>query len=212
VAETEFADDESGPPSSAVTNLFAAQKFPIEHIGGADVSAGVDWIVAYFGAAIERHDQPPIVICDARTESHLATIAAAGARFEAMFVGSGGLATHVRVNAPTDSAREVPQPGPAPGTPLAVVRSVSDTTLEQLGHVPDIQSFHLDPLELLEGTTDAAADVADRLDRGVPTVLTAAPDRATVEDTIAAGRVRELSDAEIGNQIATGLGGVAAEA
>ena len=179
MAETEFADDESGPPSSTVTNLFAAQKFPIEHIGGADVSAGVDWIVAYFGAAIERHDQPPIVVCDARTESHLATIAAAGARFEAIFAGSGGLATHVRVNALTDSAREVPQPGPAPGTPLAVVGSVSDTTLEQLGHVPDIQLFHLDRI---------GDRRRDRRERFGHTIVSSRPARVVGGDDRCGGR------------------------
>lgn len=210
VAETEFGADENGPSSSAVSDLFAAQEFPAERIDGAGVSGGADQVAACFSAAVERHEQPPIVVCDARTEAHLDAIAAAGARFDALFVGSGGLAAHLRVNAPADSTRNVPQPGP--GTPLAVVGSVSDTTLAQLGRVPEAQLFHLDPLELLAGTADAAPDVAGRLDRGIPTVLTAASDRATVDDTIAAGRDRGLSDAEIGDRIATGLAGVAAEA
>lgn len=210
VAETEFGADKNGPTSSAVRDRFATQEFPVERVEGAEVSSGADRVAARFSAAVERHDQPPIVVCDARTEADLDTIAAAGGQFDALFVGSGGLAAHIRVNAPADSAGEVLQPGP--GTPLAVVGSVSDTTLEQLGRVPDTQVFHLDPLALLKRTTDAAADVADRLDRSVPTVLTAASDRATVDDTIAAGRDHGLSAAEIGDRIATRLAGVAAEA
>ncbi|GGJ01562.1 membrane protein [Halobellus salinus] len=210
VAETEFGADQNGPASSAVDDLFAAQEFPVERLDGADVSGGVDRVAACFSAAVERHDQPPIVVCDARTGTHLDTIATAGARFDTLFVGSGGLAAHIRVNAPANSAGEVPQPGP--GTPLAAVGSVSDTTLAQLGRVPDAHLFHLDPLELLEGTPDAGADVAGRLDRSVPTVLTAASDRATVEDTIAAGCDRGLSDTEVGGRISTGLADVAAEA
>jgi uncharacterized protein YgbK (DUF1537 family) len=209
VAETEFGADENGPPSSAVSDLFRAQEFPVERIDGADVSGGADRVAAGFSTAVERHDQPPIVVCDARTDLHLDTIAAAGAQFDALLIGSGGLAAYLQLNAPADSAGTVPQPGP--GTPLAVVGSVSDTTLAQLGRVPEAQLFHLDPLELLAGTADAAADVADRLDRDIPTVLTAASDRTTVDDTIAAGRDRGVADAEIGDRIATGLAGVAAE-
>lgn len=210
VAETEFAADHNGPPSSTLTDLLTGQGFPVERVDGADVAEGTDRVAACFSAAVGRHDQPPIVVCDARTAAHLETIAAAGDRFDALFVGSGGLAAHLRLDAPTDASPVVPEPGP--GTPLAVVGSVSETTLEQLDRVPDTQLFHLDPHSLLDEGTDEAAAVADRLERDLPTVLTGASDRSAVDDTLAAGRDRGLSDAEIRNRVATGLASVAANA
>ena len=210
VAETEFAADRNGPPSSTVTDLFTAQEFPVERVDGADVAESADRVAARFSGAVRRHDQPPILVCDARTTSHLETIAAAGAGFDALFVGSGGLASHLRLDIPADSPPVVPEPGP--GAPLAVVGSVSETTLEQLDRVPDRQLFHLDPHSVLDGDTDEAAAVADRLDRDLPTVLTAASERSTVDETLAAGRDRGLSDGEVRDRVATGLATVAADA
>lgn len=210
VAETEFAADQNGPSSSTVTDLFAEQGLPIEHISGAKVSEGPDRVATSFSAVVGRYDQPPIVVCDARTAAHLETIAAAGDRCDALFVGSGGLAAHLRLAAPTDSSSRVPQP--EPGAPLAVVGSISETTLEQLDYVPDSQLFHLDPSSLLDGTAGEASVVADRLERAVPTVLTAASDLSTVEDTLTAGRDRGLSDTEIRDRVATRLATVAANA
>ena len=210
VAETEFAADRNGPPSSTVTDLFTAQGFPVERVDGADVAESADRVAARFSGAVRRHDQPPILVCDARTTSHLETIAAAGAGFDALFVGSGGLASHLRLDIPADSPPVVPEPGP--GAPLAVVGSVSETTLEQLDRVPDRQLFHLDPHSVLDGDTDEAAAVADRLDRDLPTVLTAASERSTVDETLAAGRDRGLSDGEVRDRVATGLATVAADA
>jgi uncharacterized protein YgbK (DUF1537 family) len=210
VADTEFAADRNGPTSSAVTALFAEQGFPVEHVDGTAVSAGADRVAAAFASAIDRSDQPPIAVCDARTDAHLRVIATAGSRFDALFVGSGGLASHLRLDATPDASTATPQPGG--GVPLAVVGSVSDTTLRQLGRVPETRLYHLDPLSLLDGGSDAAAEVAARLDRGVPTVLTAASDLSTVEETLAAGRDRGLSEAAIRDRVATGLGRVAADA
>lgn len=210
VAETEFAADRNGPPTSDVTALFAEQNLPAEHVDGTDVAEGVDRIADRFNTAVERHDRPPIVVCDARTAAHLDAIAAAGARFNALFVGSGGLAAHLRLDISPDASQATPQP--ESGTPLAVVGSVSETTLEQLDHVPDAWLLHLDPLCMLDGTPDKAAEVADRLERGVPTVVTAASERSTVEATLSKGRDRGLSDPEIRDRIATGLATVAGEA
>jgi len=210
VAETAFAADRNGPTSSAVTDLLAGQGFPVERIDGTEVSQGADRVAVCFSAAIERRERPPIIACDARTESHLETVAAAAQRFDALLAGSGGLAAHLRLDAPADASP--PAPRPESGAPLAVVGSVNETTLEQLGRVPDAWVYRLDPHSLLDGTADGAVAVAARLDRDVPTVLTAATNRSTVDDTLAAGRDRGLSDAEIGDRIATGLAGVAGDA
>lgn len=207
IGKTEFAAGRNGPSSSAVIDLFVEQNFPIERVGGTDVSNGADRVAERFSAAVTQNNRPPIVVCDARTTAHLQTIAAAGAQFDALFVGSGGLAAHLRLDTSADTSPTVPRP--KPGNPLAIVGSVSETTFEQLTQIPDAQLFHLDPHSLLDGATDEAADVAGRLDRGVPTVLTAASDRSTVEDTLSVGRDRGLSEAEIGNRIATGLATVA---
>ncbi|MBB6645095.1 four-carbon acid sugar kinase family protein [Halobellus ruber] len=210
VAETEFGTDRNGPSTSPVADLFGAGDLPVERVDGAAVTDGADRVADRLAATVERHDRPPIVVCDARTDAHLEAIAAAGARFDALFVGSGGLAGHLRMDARVDAAPAPPES--EPGTPLGVAGSVSATTLEQLARVPEAHLFRLDPIGLLDGTPRAAADVAARLDRGVPTVVTAATDRSTVEDTLAAGRDRGLSDAEIGDRVAAELAAVAGEA
>ncbi len=210
VAETEFAADRNGPASSDVAAAFAGRGYPVERVDGTDVADGADRVARDFSAAVRRYEQPPIVVCDARTAAQLETVAAAGARFDTLFVGSGGLAAHLRLDAPADADAVLPQPDP--GAPLAVVGSVSETTLQQLERVPEPQRFHLDPVALLDGPTDDATEVAGRLDRGAPTVLTAASDRATVDDTLAAGRDHGLSDAEIRDRVATGLATVAGNA
>jgi len=210
VAETEFAADQNGPPSSTVTTLFAEGGLPVERVDGTDVMKGVAHVENRFRVAVERHDRSPIVVCDARTAAHLDVIAAAGARFDALFAGSGGLAAHLRLDAPADASREIPQP--ESGAPLAVVGSVSETTFDQLDHVPDVWLFRLDPLDLLDENPDGAARVAAQLDRGIPTVVTAAFDRSTVAETLSAGRDRGLSDAEIRDRVATGLATVTGNA
>lgn len=210
VADTEYGADRNGPSTSVVADLFSAGELPVERVDGAAVTDGVDRVADRLSAAVERHDRPPIVVCDARTDAHLDVIAAAGARFDATFVGSGGLAGHLRIGAPADAAPATPEP--EPGTPLGAVGSVSATTLEQLARVPETDLFRLDPIGLLDGTPEVAGEVAARLGRGVPTVITAATDRSTVEDTLAAGRDRGLSDAEIGERVAAGLAAVTGEA
>jgi len=207
VAETAFAADINGPASSDVTALFADVGLPVTRVDGPEISRGVGPVATRFTDAVERHDQPPIVVCDARSESHLETIAAAGSRFNALFVGSGGLAAHLRL--PASAAPSPGSPRPDSGAPLAVVGSVSDPTLEQLSRVPDGWLCHLDPHRLLNGTPAEAADPTGRPDDTAPTVLTAASTRSTVEETLAAGRDRGLSEAEIGGRIAAGLAAAA---
>lgn len=210
VAETEFGRDENGPSTSVLTDLFAGEGHPVEHVAGTLVERGPASVERSFRAAIDHHDRPPIVVCDARNESHLATIARAGVSLDALFVGSGGLAGTLELDAAAMATDEPPEP--PRGEPLAVVGSVSETTLEQLAAVPEAWLVRVDPLRLLAEPRAVAGEVAARLNRDRPVVLTAATDRSTVEQTVAAGTERGLSAAAIREQIATGLAAVGADA
>lgn len=210
VAETEYGNDKNGPPSSTLCDCFATVDRPIETVDLATVDTGRDAVKTVYQRAIERHDSAPIVICDAKADNHLSTVADAAIKFDPLYVGSGGLAAQIDIASDAHGGSidlELP-----PGAPLGVVGSVNATTLNQLDHLPNGAVIELDAVGTLTGdSTDTAATRAiERLREGQPTVLTAATDRKTVERTEAVGRERDLSPDEIRERIATGLANVAA--
>ncbi|MFB6073716.1 MAG: four-carbon acid sugar kinase family protein [Haloarculaceae archaeon] len=221
VDESEYAADANGPATAALTDLFAPVG-PVTHVSLSAVEEGADAVAARVGAALDATDGPPVVVCDATDADHLAAVAAAGARFDPLYVGSGGLAAHV---APPDAERGAVTPPPVPaGAPLAVAGSVNPATLEQLARVPDEQVVELDATALIageshgervgesdvervdEGETDRAGTrAAERLRAGEPAVLTAATDRAAVDRTLAAGKRAGLDPAAVRERVAAGL-------
>lgn len=209
--ETEYADDEKGPSSPKLVDVFQSEDRAVEQVSIDVVESGREQVAAALTAAVERHHRPPVVICDAQTAEDLSTIAAAGADHDALYVGSGGLAEHVAVEgAPGETS--LPSAARPSGSPLAVVGSVSATTLAQLEQVPAESVVELDPVDLLtEPASEAAASrAADRLADGRPAVLTAATDRETVERTVGEGEARDLGPDEIRERIASGLAATAA--
>jgi len=214
VAETEYGDDERGPASSSLPECFGALDRPV-----ATVERGSDAVAAAFREAVDDAGTPPIVVCDAVTDDDLAAIAAAAAEFDALYVGSGGLAEHVAVPDGGDGAAgavdgEGDRDRDRPGTsgPLGVVGSVNAATLRQLGRVPDDAVLELDAVALLRGDgSDAVlARAGERLRAGEPVVLTAATDREAVERAKRWGSDRGLAPGEVRDRVATGLGEAAA--
>jgi uncharacterized protein YgbK (DUF1537 family) len=210
VAETEYAADEKGPSSSSVVDLFDALDRPVATVPLSTVAEGSEAVASALADAVAGGDRPPILVCDAREDAHLAAVAEAGADFDALYVGSGGLAEHVAVSGAAADAGSSFRP--SPGAPLGVVGSVSATTLAQLGRLPDEAVIELDGASLLRGAdATAAADRASRrLGDGRPAVVTAATDAAAVERTVAAGRALNLSSSEVRDRVAGGLAEAAA--
>ncbi|WP_226011137.1 four-carbon acid sugar kinase family protein [Halomicrobium salinisoli] len=212
VAETEHADDPKGPTTSSLPDLFADAAHPVEAVPLAAVAAGSDRVAALVADAVAAADRPPILVCDATTADHLEAIAAAGSEFDALYVGSGGLAEQVRVPGagPRTDSRE--EQSIDPGAPLAVVGSVNQTTLAQLARVPADAVVELDGAAALADADEAAragSAAADRLRRGEAAVLTAATDRGDVERALAAGAERGLGDDAVRERVAGALASAA---
>ncbi|WP_336338789.1 four-carbon acid sugar kinase family protein [Haloarcula brevis] len=208
--ETEYADDEKGPSSPNLIDIFESDGRAVEHISGDVVESGRNEVTAALAAAIQRHDRAPLVVCDAQTGSDLATLADAGSDHDTLYVGSGGLAEHVAVKDAADGMGSSLAVGT--GSPLAVVGSVSTTTLAQLEQVPAAAVVELEPVDLLTKpvSEEGVSRAAHRLASGRPAVLTAATDRESVDQTVRQGESRDLGPDEIRRRIASGLAATAA--
>lgn len=205
ITDTEYGTDTNGPSSATLSELFGHLDRPVETISRDVVEAGSERVAGKLASSIERASDPPVVICDARTDQDLAALATAGSRFDTLYAGSGGLAEHVFV--PDSNGQSAVSTEPRTGAPLGVVGSASEATLAQLARVPEEYVVELDAEGLL---TDPASDPAtrratERLQRDNPVVLTAATDRETVERTVDAGRKQGLSPNEVGERVASGL-------
>lgn len=204
VAETEYGDDDKGPMSSSLTELFASLERPVESVSLRTVDAGSERVASVIADAVGRHERAPVLVCNAREDSHLAAVGESGAAFDTLYVGSGGLAEQLPVSG-TDAGEPSP-PQISPGAALGVVGSVSATTLTQLDHVSDEAIVEFDGHSLLRGDdTDGVTRAVQRLRNDRRIVLTAATDDGAVERTIAAGRELGLASTEVCERVATGL-------
>lgn len=211
VAETEYGDDDKGPTSSSLSELFAHVNRPVENVSLQTVAEGSEQIASAIADAVARHEQSPILVCDAREDGHLGAIGEAGASFDTLYVGSGGLASQIPI--PGDDVSDPSLPQISPGSALGIAGSVNATTLTQLDHVSDEVIVELDGASLLRGDrVDGAVDyAANRLRNDQPVVLTAATNDESVEQTIAAGREQDLTPAEVRERVAAGLAKMATE-
>ncbi|MFA9516074.1 four-carbon acid sugar kinase family protein [Halopenitus sp. H-Gu1] len=240
VAETEYGDDEAGPTDSSIPAMFADGNRPVMTVGAAIVEDGVDAVHSAFQETIreaaeetDSEDHAPIVVCDARTDAELSTIADAAAAFDALYVGSGGLAEHVTVpgssaetsedygvdgmdttnDSEETAVRNDPDPETSANAPLGVVGSINSTTLGQLARVPDEAVFELDPVATVTGDGNDAivTDAIERLRGGETTIITAAADPKTVDRTRAAGAENGLAESEVRRRVAAELGETATQ-
>lgn len=211
VAQTEYGDDDKGPASSSLSELFAHVDRPVESVSLQAVDEGSERVASTIADAVERHERPPVLVCDALEDGHLATIGEAGAAFDTLYVGSGGLAEQIPITGA--DAGEPSPPQISSGAALGIAGSVSATTLTQLDHVPDEAIVDLGGPSLLrgDGMDDAVDYAVDRLRNDQPVVLTAATDDESVERTIAAGREQDLMPAEVRERVAEGLAETATE-
>lgn len=209
VADTESGEDEKGPISSSISELFKSVDRPIENVSLATVDAGSDQVAAAIADSIKRDERAPILVCDAREDTHLETAAKAAAEFDTLYVGSGGLAEHITVPEADTIKRSSPQF--SSGAALGVAGSVSTITLTQLEQVADEAIVRIDGASLLTGDIpDAAIErTVRRLQNGRPVILTAATSDEAVEQTLTAGREQGLTAAEVRNQVAAGLAAAA---
>lgn len=219
VAET---FDESGElATSHLPTLLASSSYPVVTCSTARIEQGPEAIDERL-SGIER---PAIVACDASTEAHLDAIARAGATASdggerMLYVGSAGLARHVRLPeessdaaTPTDDTK--PGGGPtndastgsssrddesANGagtagerTVFGVAGSANPRTIEQIETLPPQQVIALD-VERAVHDPDAAATAASAR---ATTVLTAGETAVvtSVPDPGAIERAREASAA-----------------
>ncbi|MFB6135226.1 MAG: four-carbon acid sugar kinase family protein [Halobacteriaceae archaeon] len=198
VAATAVADDAGGAvASSRLTDLLADSVCEVAHLPLETVAAGADAVADFLAERSPTPGDPLAVACDAARAVHLDAVAAAGARRDdALYVGSAGLAGHVRLG--TDAGV------------LGVVGSTAPETLSQLDALPDGAVVHVaDPLS--EGAAATAADraVETLADRG-RAVVTAARSPADREATVADGRERGFSEAETATRVAATLAEAAA--
>lgn len=196
LTDTEYADDSNGPSSSHLPTLVEGVDISSHHLGIGTVAAGADAV----REPIADAPRGTLFTCDATHDRHLDAIARAGDAVDErpLYVGSAGLAKHVEIPGEPDGD---PRPITAEGGALGIVGSVSERSLGQLAALPGEWVFALDPEELLadpESTGyEAGRRATKRLADGEHAVLTAAPDRATVERTFELGRDAGLDENEI---------------
>lgn len=198
VAETRAGEDSRAPvTTSHLPTRLADASHPVASVSLDAIEAGS--LAGTFAAAAEPGGA--IAVCDATAGEHLARIAGAAASIddEVVYVGSAGLAHHVRL-------------GP-PRTVLGVVGSHAPETLDQLARLPaeDVVELHApavvsDPDAEVARAVDAAVD---RLESDRPVVVTAATERDDVEETLRAGRDAGLADAETAARVESSLARVA---
>jgi uncharacterized protein YgbK (DUF1537 family) len=213
----------NGPTSSHLPSLFDDCAYPVVGVGIESVAEGAAAVAERFRSLPDR---PQITTVDATHERHLSAVAAAARRIErpVLYVGSAGLARHVELSTATTDGRATDDGGAdraatgrdgsdAEGV-LGVVGSVAETTLRGLDALPDRAVVAVDPVMAVE-TPDAAAErAAERIrtviDADGWAVVTAATDRAAVDDALAAGDEAGLSDRAVRERIANVLAETAA--
>lgn len=214
VTESPPGEDEERPPThDSLPEFFASSDHPVERIGVETVARGA----ATVGEALESlcsTEGPVVVTCDAVTDDHLATIAAAADDLSesCLYVGSGGLARHIDV------------PGTRSGTGfdvdehrtvVGVSGSVAPETLEQIGEVSKDRRRRLDLEMAVTDPSAAGADLASRgsavVDEQGGVLLHSADARSDVDRAMAAGERAGIDGATVRHRITNALAAGTAE-
>ncbi|MDG5760401.1 four-carbon acid sugar kinase family protein [Natronococcus sp. A-GB1] len=190
--------------------LFESSEYDVATLSLETVLEGADAVAA--ALADRGPDGPEIVVCDAVHDRHLEAIAAGARRCEreALYVGSGGLASAVSV--PT-SSREPPSQTHEGEDALGIVGSVNGRTLEQLDAVPDDVLAELDPAAAVADPRETGREAATELEsirrEHGRAVLTGATSRTDVDRASEAAAEHGV---DAGERVARALGVAAAEA
>jgi len=200
VARTAAGRDPDKPVrDSHVPTLLEDESFDVVHLPIEVVADGTASIAERLRATTDISGAS-VVVCDAATPKHLDSIAAGAAAVErdVAYVGSGGLARHVRIDATAASGV------------LGIVGSASARTFEQVSALAAEHIVRVDGPRAIEDPEAVVDDVSDRAVDALTTrsraVLTAARGEDDIEATLAAGNEAGLSDSEIRDRIATILG------
>lgn len=198
VAETAAGEDPRSPvATSHLPTRLADASHPVASVSLDAFETGA--LAETFAESAEPGGT--IAVCDATDGEHLDRIATAAASIddEVVYVGSAGLAHHVRL-------------GP-PRAVLGVVGSHAPETLDQLARLPTEDVVELAPSAVVsepDAEVARAADaVVDRLEPGRQVVVTAATEASDVEETRRAGRDAGLDDAETAGCVESALARVA---
>lgn len=204
VAETAAGQDPDKPVTdSHIPTLLAALEYRLEQVELPTIDHGVEAVERRL-TSLKRQDEPVVVVCDAVRTGHLETIATAAARLDGQvtYVGSGGLARHVRLDVTED------------GGVLGVVGSASPQTFTQLSAIDEDLLVEIDTELAIRdpeaSARDATSEVVDTIRAHQLAVLTAARSASDVEATIETGASAGLTKPEIRDRIAVTLGDVSA--
>lgn len=199
VAESPAGRDPKGPATSHLPTLLADSSYPVVH-QALDAVSDHEQLSSTLDDLVDAGDRA-LVVCDATTEAHLATVAQATATSsaDAVYVGSAGLAGHVRTG--------------TPNTVLGVAGSVAPETLDQLDALQPARVVELGP-ERAVTDPDAAVDraleeIQGCYETGDWAVVTAATEPADVDVARRAGHDKGLDEQATGEQIADTLAAVA---
>ncbi len=189
-------------PTASVRELLAATSCRVTALPLDVVEAGPQAIAERLTDAC-RNDTQTLVVCDATHEHHLSAIARGGHAFdgEVLYVGSGGLAGHVRLE----------QGHPVVG----IAGSTARETLAGLDVLPDGWIVEVDAPLALEDMDRAVAEAAraatEAARRHDQVVITAARSTHQREETLAAAAEVGLSEDAAMTSVAQTLGAVARE-
>ncbi len=193
VAASAAGADPTRPAATSSLPELLADAGPVAHVDLETVVEGPGAVRDALDAAADAEDAP-LVACDATRGEHLETLAAGATRLDesVCYVGSAGLAGHVRIG--------------ASGPTVGVVGSVASESLAGVAALDCV--VELDAPALFgegEPISATAHRLADRLDAGEDAVLTAARESGDVRATLDAGRESGYTDEEVRNAVGDAL-------
>ncbi|PSP95448.1 hypothetical protein BRC91_02020 [Halobacteriales archaeon QS_4_62_28] len=192
-------EGENAPSTSNIVELLSDIEYPVEHVA-IDVIAGGETAVVDAIDSIPTGSDSAALVCDASTESHLATIANVGQRVDAaVYVGSAGLANQV-----------APLIGPSDASAvLGVVGSTNERTIEQLSGVPGERVVAIDCEAAVESPRRAgdaaAARVLDAIETHRVGVITSVNTSASIDEALAAGTALGLDRDDVEERVLRSL-------
>ncbi|SEP08331.1 Uncharacterized conserved protein YgbK, DUF1537 family [Halogranum amylolyticum] len=214
ITESPPGQDEERPPThDSLPAFFASSDYPVERIGIETVSRGTA-VVRETLESMCSTDGPVIVTCDAVTDSHLATLAAAADNLseQCLYVGSGGLAGHITApGTHSGAAVNVDENRSVVG----VSGSVAPETLAQIEKISKDRRQQLDLEMAVSDPSTAATDLAFRgsavVNEHGGVLLHSADARSDVDRAMAAGERAGIDGETTRRRITNALAAGAAE-
>ncbi len=202
------ADVEKAPQSAHLPTIFAETGRDVTHISIDRVAAGRNAIMADLPDTGRRS---VVVTADAIHSTHLQAIAmATDIELDSpLYVGSSGLANHVKLPDPPQERSFTRDGSSSTATGLGVVGSVAPTTLAGLANVPEDELVVIEPEAILFERDQAIEEAVNALilaiDSNQRAVLTAATTTAAVDRTLEAARAVDIDTSDLRHRVAQSL-------